>query len=258
MSALVLTEDGSSDAFATVRQLVKHLLQIVDPATDIQHIEFEPATDEHAKAAAVANKWRSSEQRDRRQIVALLRVIAGRLAEAGGFVFFHFDGDTTWSDRDASVTSAQFHSIVDHGVRQTLLMRLAKRRLSESATAEFIGEAMTRLLLVIPHYSVEAWCLQNTMKARELCAKHHGGVHRKVFDDWEADRGHLDEIEKPKEQSCLGAEHNRVLSGVGFPRDEVFKAGKSFAATALVMSERGALTNALTMTHTYPKPESTC
>jgi hypothetical protein len=262
LSILVLTEDSASDAFATVKLLAKHLLQIVDSRIEVQHIDFEPATDEHARRACIANIWRSKARADRRSKIALIREIAGKLIERDGFVFFHFDGDTVWAKRDACKTADQFREIVEEGVRDTLRMRLSRPRYSDPAATmyseaevnQIISQAMPRLIRVVPHYSIEAWCLQNTSKARELCAQHHRGAHIEDFEEWEADRGILDEIEAPKERCCLRSDHNRVLADQGFPKNEAFKAGKSFASVALTMCQCEALTAALKMTYAWPKP----
>ena len=257
LSALVLTEDGHPEAFATVRLLIKSLLQVVDPRVAVQRIDFEPATDDHARRASVANIWRSTAPGDRPSKIALLREIAGKLVEPDGFVFFHFDGDTTWGNRKRCITAGQFRKIVQEGVRKTLRMRLAEQEYSDADAAEIIKNAMPRLLPVVPHYSIEAWCLQNTALGRKLCARHHGGAHSKDFDEWEADRGLLDEIEKPKNRACLRDKHNKSLAGPGFPRDEANKVDKSFAATARAMGKCKALTSALVTTYKNHEPAST-
>jgi hypothetical protein len=180
LSALVLTEDGSPKAFDTVRLLVKHLLQIVDRQTAVHHIDFEPVTEDHVRRACVANIWKSTEPAHYSSKIALFRVIAGKLMEPG-FVFFHFDGDTVWAKQAQSENAAKFRKIVEDGVRRTLELQLGTPRSSrprgtQPSAAEvrgIIDEAMPRLLPVVPHYSIEAWCLQNTALARELCTRHH-------------------------------------------------------------------------------------
>jgi hypothetical protein len=256
LSALVLTEDSASDAFTTVRLLVKHLLQVVDPKIAVQRIDFEPATDEHVKRACIANRWKSTAMADQPARIALIREIAGKLREPGGFVFFHFDGDTVWSNRNASENVARFSAIIEDGVRETLRMRLLKPAglrqagtLSEEEIEGALAEAMPKLVQVVPHYSIEAWCFQNTALARRICASlQHDNTCRQC-DDWEADRGLLDELKRPKDRCCLYSDHNKTLAGPGFPRDEAFKADKSFASVAVTMCNCTALTSALRETY---------
>jgi hypothetical protein len=83
----------------------------------------------------------------------------------------------------------------------------------------------------------------------------HACAFRSTFDDWETNRGLLDEVSQPKEECCLGSKHNKDLVAAGFPRDEAFKADKSFAATAVVMSKCKALTSALKMTYMSLRPD---
>lgn len=260
LSALVLTEDSANNAFATVRLLVKQLIQVVDPKTAVQRIDFEPATDEHVKRACIANRWKSTALADQPARIALIREIAGKLREPGGFVFFHFDGDTVWSKRKVSENHARFSEIIEAGVRETLRMRLLTptmnrqtRSLSESEAEEVIAEAMPKLVKVVPHYSIEAWCFQHTALARRICAGLQQASPCRQCDDWEADRGLLDELEKPKEKCCLYSDHNQTLAGAGFPRDEAFNADKSFASVAHTMCDCSALTSALRETYSPPE-----
>jgi hypothetical protein len=232
---------------------------VVDPETETQHLEFEPANDEHVRALSIANRWQSTAPADTARKVRLLRAIASKLSEPGGFVFYHFDGGTSWSERGEHKTRNKFRSIVEHGVRNILQMHLEQQGQSEKEVREFVEDAMARLISIVPHYSIEAWCFQNVAAARDLCVKHHQGCPgQAAFQNWEQDRGVLDEIEKPKEACCLHDKHNCELVGPGFPRDEAYRTGKSFAFAVGTMSRCNALTRALAMTHTYPKPPPVC
>ena len=44
----------------------------------------------------------------------------------------------------------------------------------------------------------------------------------------EKDRTVLDEVDKPKDQTCLGSRHNLRLAKEGFPAKEVYDAKRSF------------------------------
>jgi hypothetical protein len=88
---------------------------------------------------------------------------------------------------------------------------------------------LSRLCLLSPYYSIESWLLQNTVVAKSLCYKHYRGRHVEKFNAWEQDRGKLDEVSKPKKETCLGASHNHELASAAFPAQAVYEAGKSFA-----------------------------
>jgi hypothetical protein len=48
---------------------------------------------------------------------------------------------------------------------------------------------------------------------------------------WEADRGQLDELDKPKGAlPCIATQDHVALAGSGFPAREVYETGKSYAA----------------------------
>jgi hypothetical protein len=236
MRALVLSEDSSSQAYDTVRALVKHLLLCVDANTCTHRIEFEPSEDPDARAAVHGNRWREGKGP---HYTRLLSVIAGKLVEEDGFVFFHFDGDTAWRDRDECLTRKQFEAEITAKIPDLIRMRLAsrnseaqrkrRRSLSDAEIERVVTEAMPRLHLIVPHYSVESWCYQNTSKARELCDQHHRGAHTRVFISWAATRAELDEVEMPKEKCCLGSNFNADLASASYPRHDVLAVDKSFA-----------------------------
>ena len=108
--------------------------------------------------------------------------------------------------------------------------------------------ALARLVLVMPFWSIEAWCYQNTDVAIRLCHEHHSGADVSLFQRWQQDRTALDDVPKPKDTACLRDRHNRELSSQGFPADDVYLAGTSFAAAvdalASIPDLRAALTRA--------------
>lgn len=265
MSALVLSEDGSSSAFDTVRMFVKHILLAVDPRTQTHVIDFEPPSDPAAREALSGNRWREGRGP---AYVRLLSAIAAKLAEPGGFVFFHFDGDTTWTERQACLTGRQFDELIVRRIPDLICARLAstnerpKRKAFREASCEeidsLVARAMPRLFSVVPHYSVEAWCYQNTGLARELCARSsRGRPSCTQCAQWELDRTLLDEIEKVKEECRLRSDHNADLAGKEYPWPAVLAADKSFAFTVR-QCQREPLISTLAMTYAYPRPPSVC
>lgn len=276
LSILVLSEDSSPRAHEVMSRLATHAFRLVDAAVWAHRIRFEPASDD-ARRAMRANMWRSTNSRDHQRQVALRRSIATKLCEHNGFVIFHFDGDAIWTKRDTCLTKAQFQRLIVDQVRLLVAANIspprnaAQRRrrplpkrspadVPEEANADgaaaALDKVMHRLFCFVPFYSIESWLYQHTRKARELCGKHHASRCAATFDSWEADRGVLDEVDKPKDCCCLGAEHNLDLASDGYPACETYDAGKSFFAAVEELRRSDALAAALAATR-GPAPAPT-
>jgi hypothetical protein len=240
-----LTEDSADDAHETLSALVKKMLQLVVPACQTQRIRFEPQGEGAARAMR-GNLWKSRSPRDRPKLVDLRQAIATKLVEEAddvpGFVVFHVDGDRRWQDRTSSENVARFDDYVRTYVEPIVRDALGRKRRGEETPAR-----MARLRRLSPFYSVEAWLYQNTREARRLCEA-GCGRHVDLIDRWEAARGELDEIEKPKEALCFGAGHNRALATNGFPASAVFAVEKSYTAAVEHLLDCDALGAALTRT----------
>jgi hypothetical protein len=243
MRILLLSEDGSKDARPTLEALVKKMLRLVDGQCRTNALRFEPP-DEAVATIVGGNRWKSTNPRDHQKIVALVRTLATKLAEQPpGFVMFHVDGDCRWSERDRSRTPTQFRQSIAARVRDLLSDK------HRDWTSSEIDYCMKRLLLLVPFYSIEAWTYQNTRRARELCHKHHGGRDADRFEAWERDRASLDEVEKPKEQTCLASKHNRDLAERAFPHVEAHDAGRSFRTAVDALRACQDLRDALRATY---------
>lgn len=116
-------------------------------------------------------------------------------------------------------------------------------------TVEEVDRLLTRLRLVMPYYSIEAWLYQHTLKAQKLCESRCGGAHVAAIQSWRKDRGLLDEIDKPKDTLCLGSSDNVLLAGGGWPGDEVAAAMKSFSSFVDSLYECDGLGEALAQTY---------
>jgi hypothetical protein len=238
LSLLVLTEDSGADGHATVTALVKKMLGLLVQGYGAHRIEWVPRTEE-ARRAMSGTAWKSNE-RGRR--VDLHQIIAGKLLESNpsGFVLFHVDGDRTWTDRASSENVAKLDQVTRTRVEQHVTAVLGKRdRLAEK------DERMARLLPLIPFYSIESWVLQNGAEGRRLCEESGCGRHVETFATWEKDRTLLDDVQRPKDATCLRDRHNAELAGADFPAQAVFDAGRSFAATVCRLLDCPALGEAL-------------
>lgn len=238
-SLLVLTEDGAPTAHATIVAVVKRMLQLVDPAYQTHRIGFEPK-DEQAQKAIQGSRWKDDSPRHHAERTLALRTIATKLAREDGFVFFHIDGDRAWPKRATSENAAKFETMVVARVRQILQRPGTK--------SEDIDRRLGRLFPVIPFYSIEAWLFQHTVLGIRLCREHHDGSHVALFEAWAKDRTKLDDVERPKEQVCLKSAHNKDCAGAGFPAQEVFDAGRSYAACVERLRASGELVALLAAT----------
>jgi hypothetical protein len=110
--------------------------------------------------------------------------------------------------------------------------------------------ALGRFIQLTPFYSIEAWLYQNIAEARRICEA-SCGRHIELFNAWEADRGLLDQVFKPKskETSCLEDKHNRALAEKSFPAEAAFNADKSYAAAVMDLLDRPDLRAAVACTY---------
>jgi hypothetical protein len=167
--------------------------------------------------------WRSRSPRDEAAVRELIGRIGRHLAiDDRSFVLFHVDGDVAWSRAAMSSAHREW--------RETIVDRVT-RYLTAARPAADAASAVRRLILVGPHYSMEAWLYQNANESTRLCRAHHGGKHVTRLEAYVNDRASLDEIDQPKQHFCLRDEHNLELACNGYPMAAVVAAGASLAAT---------------------------
>lgn len=220
---LVLTEDHYPEP---LRGLVRVMLRLVQPNLDATRIDVE-GDHPQAQEAAQANLAKSRRGAGHQRRVAIAKAIATAVFTPSNFVFYHVDADQCFSDpRESQPENVAFFESILTTVRQHLeaLKQMHKDERS-------VDEMIDRVCLLLPYYSLEAWLFQNTRMGRELCHKHHRAQHAQTFDEWERDRGMLDELENPKEASCLKPSHYRDLAIREYPGRTVYAIGKSFAQT---------------------------
>lgn len=245
LHVLVLSEDSAGSALASLRALARSMLRLVDPSHQEQRVDLEPE-DEEAQRAMHANLWKGHKKAAGHQkLVTISRAIARHVFDERGFVLFHVDADQAWSNRQApSENIRRFQEVVMLYVSRAVDDLIARNKGTHDKAA-----ILSRVLLVSPYWCIESWLYQNTSVARDLCRKHHGGRHEDTFTRWEASRGELDEIEKPKEQACLGSKFNHELASRGFPARVAHDVRKSFFETVERMRSTPALLVALAATH---------
>lgn len=220
LSILVLTEDSGQDGFATMQAFVVAILRSIAPTAQIDLIDIEPTEDANALRSMRGNRWMDEKTPDSHYYrTTLIQSIATKLGE-GGLVVFHCDGDTSWKKRKESTKKVKFGKLMEAGIR-------ARLRDNAKLTPKAIDAAMKRLLIVLPHYSIESWLYQNTEEAIRICRAHYAGKDAAKFQAWEAQRTQLDEELKPKDAVCLKDKHNHALATTNFPFDVAVAVGKS-------------------------------
>ncbi|HYO60163.1 hypothetical protein [Archangium sp.] len=251
LSILLLTEDSGKQGYDTLHALTVEMLRLVDAQARLtkENLDFEPLQNEQARLALRANTWKSSESRDEPRRVELVRTIAGKLMEPNGFVFFHFDGDRRWKKRRDSENTVKFEKLIKSRVELLLRMQLDKLGVRGRELEERLTGRMQRFCPLTPFYSIESWLFQNTETAKRICREKHNGRDLERFEEWEAARQLLDEVEKPKEEVCLRDGHNLELAVGSFPTQPVFEVGKSFTAAIELLKSCQPLVQALGSTH---------
>ncbi len=229
-SIALLSEDRSEATWRGLKAILEKLLLRFEDDGFTPRIEILPA-DPTVRPVVIANRWRNTTGRyeaDRRD---LWRYLARKLSEPGGVVVFHYDGDARWSRRAGSPARDQF----DREVRTRVAQVLAGAKISR----EEIARRMERLVECVPFYSIEAWTYQAIERAIALCRERYRGADIEKFRSWNADRASLDEAHKPKEQTCLGGEHNEDL-GKHVPVRDVIQAGCSMTCFVWGLHASGA------------------
>ena len=249
---LALTEDAGGQAHPTLRKILKEALKIVVEGVDLNptRIKIDPLPEnDRALYAMRANSWKQDPPTS--DTIRLLEAIAGQLAITNGFVVFHFDTDRVWSERDSSEHRQKFESLIRSKVRRILEGEgapSAAPRTRPTLTAEQVKDALERLLILTPCYSMESWLYQATNELLAYCAdEHNSEEHRRLIAKWAADRTLLDEFYRPKHEAlptCVGDRYNEALTKA-FPAAEVWLAERSFYESVERLRACPALVEAL-------------
>lgn len=217
-SIVLLCEDKSEQTWRALRAIVEKLLLRFEDDGFTRRIEILPAED-NLRPILIANRWRSTDAKDEALKRELWKYLARVISEPGGFVLFHYDGDTIRSRRAESKGIEKFGEV---RVRVEQALKAGKRPPPPAEVARRLG----RLIECVPFYSTETWTHQATARAIEICRAEHRGADVDKFIQWAADRTKLDEVWKPKEATCLRDKHNEDLAK-HVPVGEVVQAGRS-------------------------------
>lgn len=256
LTVVVHPEDRSPRAPEIWKHLLRRLARVVDPACDTRPARL--SIEDPGAGGGV----RGSRLLQREPDPALVRALATAL-RGGKVVVLHVDGDTSWSRRAESKTEQLLRERLIAAITMTLrdtINRTLRDRPREDQTSgpptphrirgrprpaaaapppdlaervdALVGEDLAGLVVLVPHYAVEAWLYQATERAAELCRTLHEGRHVGQFETWRRERATLDEVDRLPDVVCLGREHNEVLAQALTNDDvrQVVAAGTSMAA----------------------------
>lgn len=215
---VVTSEDGSDGAVEALGQLVISALKTERIPVQSQQISRVGLREKRLREALTGDKWRAAKPTPARTdaLQALAREL---LSPSVAAVVMHVDADATWS---ISRGTAKARDIERH-IREPL------RRLTAGSQAD----ALSRLVIWLPHWDIEAWTYQNTQTAARLAREHRLLTpNNETLVAWETNRGALDELERPSATCALEKKFNVELTASGWPWEPVSKAEKSFHAAA--------------------------
>ncbi|WP_146158242.1 hypothetical protein [Enhygromyxa salina] len=118
----------------------------------------------------------------------LCKQIAEQVLRSDGFVFFHVDSDVAWG-AGRSPNLDRFEEVIRRKVSDIVRGHLAESNVGEAQ----IEARMSKLIMLAPHYSIEAWLFANVDRLREC------GAVGPILDQWQADAATLEQTVNPKQ-----------------------------------------------------------
>ena len=252
---IVLSEDTGKDGAKTIQVVLRKLLHQFAPAAPLynergdRHEWVDASKD--STLATGAKDWKSSTTRDvktdmrrRALFTALTTELLSHIAHdgPGTFVFLHFDGDAPWSKHPKCIDCARFEAFVSE-LQRHVTARAAKRHPGADLD-DVVRRAMSRLIPVQPHWSIEAWLYGGSDAARELCETRHRAEHCGDDAFWSVSREDLEARAYPKKHCCLTDEFNLELAQ-RFRAASAVEESPSFGALAEKVRACGDLMSAL-------------
>lgn len=237
LTVFTWSEDAAEEAHQVIVALAKRMFILIDGSCQSHRIAFDGLRFEDAKRLT-GSLWKSTKPSDRRSLVGFRRAVADALVREDTFLLVHIDGDEPWSNRADSRTPAN----LDKHLRAPVAQLLASK-------GKDVAACLSRLIVLVPYYSIEAWLFQHTSEARKVCKGH--AAHEKLLSEWESDRTLLDELTGPKHALPCWREHTDrypALAGAGFPAPQVYAAAMSYAATVNALKACPALVTAIERT----------
>ncbi len=229
VSILLLTEDRSKQARPALEKLSRKMISLVVPETAYSDVEFDPIPNESESIAAASDNWTGDKEHGHRHRVVLAGTIATHVLRDRGIVFFHYDAEDPWSRWSKSVRRQKFAGKLRNAVAQSVTASKRARAVwPNGVPAAELARIQSRIIELVPAYSIEAWYYRATSRAIELCHEHCDGHDADIFEDWAANPAKLEEQLSPRKHVRLGNQHNETLAGA-FHAERVAALGLSFA-----------------------------
>jgi hypothetical protein len=219
------SEDGAQEALATLRELLRGMLNQLHPAVKMNHVAIEPSLPAGDRiTGSIWKTWgrsRSSDAQDQRR--RLLRAVATAIAR-GKVVVFHVDADATWTDPPAG------ENLRNHWPRFRTDVLATFGPEARGTCPRTPSELDDLLILVMPFYEVESWTFANTTHLRRILTS---AKDLAEMAKWADDLAALDRIEHIKDRLSIGGRYNLELVQPrhGFPAETLAQSSGSYAMT---------------------------
>ena len=222
LSILVLSEDNGSGGLRTIQNILTRTFYQLAGNGRVPGIHYPPVS-QALNDVCKPSAW--PDARRNRDVRALRQTIGNHLRQKNGFCFFHVDGDTRWSERTESTHLSAF----DRHIAQPVCTWLRDNNTPD------LNRTMSKLFLLMPHYSIEAWVYQNIERALEICHQRNFERDASRFRGWREARHAIDEVHQIKDNVSLAARFNADLSE-RFPVNNALAAHTSFEAAYCVIA----------------------
>jgi hypothetical protein len=178
------------------------------------------------EVSQVAEDWSGSVRRalwkgtgkNKHHAIRVVRGLATWLAEhPDGVVVLHFDADVPWAERRRSENTTAFRKAVVEPLERHLASRGK-------------GNAVARLVGMVPHWHLEAWTYRNLSELASIAGREKDLALLGRIEAWTSEPALLDEEASPKKLGRVRDRFNLHLVTTRWPAAAARSDGKSFAA----------------------------
>ncbi len=235
MKIIILSEDRNKDSGEVITNIIKKALGGIDPKVNaiLHTLSFD--TSWNREDVLKGTYWKSSVTKKKEpwnsQMRELMMRIINALLDEECYVFWHIDGDVTWKSfcKKRPYNHDLFHKVLKEN--NTIMAQ----------TGKMFSLDTSKLFLVMPCYSIEAWLYPFVETIGEV----HNHNQRRVLDELATiEVEEFDEIEKIKDTYDITDTFNAELSQQ-FCHDTLYKIGKSYTALFKEMNENEGLQKSL-------------
>ena len=211
----------------TLRELVRGLLALLEPALKTNHLAFHPLHDSPERRVSgsiwkATTKAVTADQNKRRNLIQDIITALRR----GHVVAFHVDGDAPYLKDGTHAEVWQHLERLQRDIARFVYdPKVGRDPLSRDVPLTHV------FVPVVPFYSIESWAYANTTLLRELLVD---PKDLRYLADWTDNPGLREDVVQIKTKSLsIEDQQNEELikTSRGFPREDLVKLGKSYADT---------------------------